>query len=313
MRRSTRGYDMRDTKTKERVNGVAPESGAGSAGPWRLAWMRFTRSRTAVVGASIVSLMILAAVFAPWLAPYEYDDPFRNAWPQGPSLKHPMGLDLVSYDILSRVLYGARVSLQVSVAATLVSVVVGVVAGALAGYFGKWLDEALMRVADAFSAFPGILLAIAITAAFDNRSLAVVFIALGLVGWPGLARIVRGQVLSLREEEFVMSARALGAGTFRILFRHILPNCLAPVIVAATLLMAGNILGEAGLSFLGIGVQPPYPSWGRMLADARGRISLYWWMCAFPGGVIAATVLGFNLLGDGLRDALDPRMPVKSA
>ena len=313
MRRLTRGYDMRDTKATKRVNGVPPESGSGGAGPWRLAWMRFRRSRTAVAGASIVSLMILAAVFASWLSPYEYDAQFRNDWAQGPSLRHPLGVDPVSRDVLSRILYGARVSLQVAVAATFMSVVVGVAAGALAGYFGKWVDEALMRVADAFSAFPGILLAIAITAAFDNRSLAVVFIALGLVGWPGLARIVRGQVLSLREEAFVMSARALGAGTFRILFRHILPNALGPVLVAATLLMAGNILGEAGLSFLGIGVQPPYPSWGGMLADARKEISLHWWMCAFPGGVIAAAVLGFNLLGDALRDALDPRTPVKSA
>jgi ABC-type dipeptide/oligopeptide/nickel transport system permease subunit len=164
-----------------------------------------------------------------------------------------------------------------------------------------------MRLADVFSAFPGILLAVAITAAFEQRSLTVVFVALGLVGWSGVARLVRGQVLSLREEEFVTAAAALGAGRMRIIFRHILPNCLAPVIVAATLLAAGNILGEAGLSFLGIGVQPPYPSWGGMLAEARDRMTLNWWMCAFPGAAIAATVLAFNLLGDGLRDALDPR------
>ena len=188
---------------------------------------------------------------------------------QGPSARHWMGVDPLARDLMSRVLYGARVSLDVAVTATAVSVLIGVVAGALAGYFGKWTDEALMRTADVFSAFPGILLAVAITAAFRRPSLAVVFVALGLVGWSGVARIVRGQVLTLREEEFVTAAAALGAGRLRILFRHILPNCLAPVIVTATLLVAGNILGEAGLSFLGIGVQPPHPSWGGMLAEAR--------------------------------------------
>jgi peptide/nickel transport system permease protein len=261
----------------------------------------------AVAGAVIVGVMALAALLAPALAPYAYDAQLREDAEQGPGARHWMGVDPLARDLLSRVLYGARVSLDVAVTATAVSVLIGVVAGALAGYFGKWTDEALMRTADVFSAFPGILLAVAITAAFRRPSLAVVFVALGLVGWSGVARIVRGQVLSLREEEFVTAAAALGAGRLRILFRHILPNCLAPVIVTATLLVAGNILGEAGLSFLGIGVQPPHPSWGGMLAEARQSMTHYWWMCAFPGAAIALTVLAFNLLGDGLRDALDPR------
>ena len=282
------------------------------AGSWLPAWRRFQRNPMALVGAAIVAVMLLAGLLAPWLAPYAYDEQFRDAPALQPSREHLLGLDQLTRDCLSRVLYGARVSLEVAVAATAVSVVLGVVVGAVAGYFGKWADEGLMRIADAFSAFPGILLAIAIAAAFDQRSLVVVFVALGLVGWTGLSRIVRGQVLSLREEDFVQAARALGVGRLRIVFRHILPNCIAPVIVTATILMAGNILGEAGLSFLGLGVQPPYPSWGGMLAEARKVFTLHWWMAAFPGCAIALTVLGFNLLGDGLRDALDPRALFKA-
>ena len=262
-----------------------------------------------VVGATLVLVLVLVGLFAPLLAPHEYEKQFRDHFEEGPGREHPLGVDPLARDSLSRIIYGARVSLQVAVAATIVAVALGVVVGALAGYFGGWTDEILMRIADAFSAFPGILLAIAITAAFHQRSLMVVFIALGLVGWTRPARIVRSQVLSLREEDFVHAARALGLRRRRIIFRHILPNCLGPVIVVATILMASNILGEAGLSFLGIGVQPPYPSWGGMLAEARNKdLARFWWMCTFPGGAIALTVLGFNLLGDALRDALDPKM-----
>ncbi len=283
------------------------ESPVQNSSQAKLTWRRLGRSRRTVIGAIIVLLMAVSGLLAPWIAPYDYDTQFRDEWGQGPSRRHLFGVDPLARDSLSRILYGARVSLQVAVAATGVAVLLGVFLGAIAGYVGGWTDEALMRLADAFGAFPGILLAITITAAFDDRSLVVVFVALGLVGWSSLARIVRGQVLALREEEFVQAARALGAGPLRITFRHILPNTLAAVIVTATLLMAGNILGEAGLSFLGIGVQPPYPSWGGMLAESRQEILLHWWMCAFPGAAIAFTVLGFNLLGDGLRDVLDPR------
>lgn len=275
--------------------------------PRRLAWLRFRASRTAVAGAALVALMVVAALFAPWLAPYSYDTEFRDHWGEGPSARHLLGVDPNARDGLSRVIYGARVSLRVAVAATALSVLIGVAVGAIAGYAGGWTDEALMRLADTFGAFPGILLAVAITAVIGSGSLVVVFIALGLVGWPGLARIVRGQVLSLREEDFIGAARALGAGRGRIVCRHLLPNCIAPVIVTATVLMAGNILGEAGLGFLGIGVKLPYPSWGWMLAEARHELTMRPWMCIAPGAAIALTVLGFNLLGDGLRDALDPR------
>jgi len=286
---------------------LAAENSKGRS-PWALAWARFRKHRTGRAGACLVAMVILAALLAPLIARHPYDEQFRAHFNEGPSARHWLGVDPISRDVFSRIVYGARASLQVALAATAVSVALGVAAGALAGYMGGWTDEVLMRIADAFSAFPGILLAIAITAAFDQRSLAVVFVALGLVGWASLARIVRSRTLSLREEDFVQAAVALGFGRARIVFRHILPNCLSPVIVTATLLMAGNILGEAGLSFLGIGVQPPRPSWGGMLADARSRdLASFWWMAAFPGGAIAVTVLGFNLLGDALRDVLDPR------
>ena len=281
--------------------------GEARASPLKAAWRRFRASRMAVVGAALVLAVIAAGLFAPWLAPYRYDTEFRSDWGEGPSGRHWLGVDPNARDSLSRVIYGARVSLCVAVTATAVSVFIGILLGATAGYLGGWTDEGLMRLADTFSAFPGILLAVAITAVVGRGSLFVIFMALGVVGWPGLARVVRGQVLSLREEDFVSAARALGSSRRRIIFRHLLPNCMAPVLVAATVLMAGNILGEAGLGFLGLGVRPPYPSWGSMLAEARQYLTQHPWMCIGPGMAIAVAVLGFNLLGDGLRDALDPR------
>ncbi len=282
-------------------------------GPLFQAFRRLARTRRGQVGGAVVLLMVLVAFLAPWVAPYHYNDAWRDR-SDTPSSSHPFGLDGLNRDVLSRAIYGARVSLRVAVAATAVSVLIGILAGATAGYLGRWADEGIMRLADAFSAFPGILLAVAITAAFRTPertpSMTVVFLALGVVGWPSLARIVRSRVLTLREEDYILAARAQGASSARIIVRHLLPNCLAPVIVAASVLMAGNILGEAGLSFLGIGVQLPHPSWGNMLGELRGdaRFQTAWWMSVYPGGAIALAVLGFNLLGDALRDALDPRM-----
>jgi len=304
---STRGSDTSSGRPEGRDPALPGPAGL-LAPRGKAAWRRLGRNPLAMTGAALAGLMVIAGLLAPWLAPYGYDhDDFRPSALEGPSRAHPLGVDTLGRDTLSRVIFGARVSLQVAVSAVAVSVAIGVVAGAAAGYLGGWTDELLMRLADTFSAFPGILLAVAITAAVEKRSLLVVFIALGLVGWPGLARIVRGQVLALREEEFVLAARALGAGRPRIVFRHILPHCLAPVIVAATALMAGNILGEAGLGFLGIGVAPPHPSWGNLLADARPRLTAQPWLCIGPAAAVAMAVLGFNLLGDGLRDAIDPR------
>jgi len=220
-----------------------------------------------------------------------------------------LGTDDQGRDILTRLLYGARVSLLVGVLAEIIAVIIGVTIGGLSGFYGGWLDSLLMRITDIFFAFPSLLLAIGILAIFERPGLWNIFFALGVVGWTQIARIVRGQVLSVKEAEFVEAARAVGAGDLRILFRHILPNTLAPIIVVGTLGVAWNILSEAGLSFLGLGVQPPDPSWGNMLTDGRNYInSASYYIAIIPGLAIVFTVLGFNLLGDGLRDSLDPRL-----
>jgi len=211
-------------------------------------------------------------------------------------------------DILSRTIYGTRISLTIGVLATLVSLTLGVTVGLLSGFFGGWIDSALMRMTDTVFAFPSVLLAVAITAVYDRPSLTIVFVALGVVGWTGIARVVRSQVLSVRTRDYILAARALGMRKPRIVLRHVLPNCLGPIIVMGTLALGSNILGEAGLSFLGLGVQEPYASWGGMLSDAQDAgYADSWWMAVFPGMMIVLTVLSFNLFGDGLRDALDPR------
>nr|MDQ3023712.1 ABC transporter permease [bacterium] len=231
--------------------------------------------------------------------------------------------DINGRDILSRVIYGARISLLVGVVATLLNLLIGLLIGTLAGYYGGWVDMLLMRVTDIFFAFPSILLAIIILATLNQPAVREalsgvtgsfdpgiwgLFVALGLTGWTGVARIIRGQVLALKEREFIEAARAIGCSNARIMLVHLVPNCLAPVIVVGTLQVAYNILSEAGLSFLGLGIQPPQASWGGMLADARPYLSSIPWWGVFPGIALALTVLGFNLFGDGLRDLLDPRL-----
>lgn len=281
---------------------------SGGVSPGRLAWRRLRRRPAAWMGVLFVLLVGLPALLAGWVAPYGYEEKFEAEASGAPSAKHWMGLDPNYRDNLSGIVFGGRVSLEVALGATALSVLIGVVVGGVAGFFGGWVDEVLMRFADVVYAFPGILLAVAVAACFEAQSVTSVCLALGLVGWPGLARLVRGQALVVREEEFVNAARALGAGRGRILLRHVGPNCLTPVIVMGSLLMAGNILGEAGLGFLGISaVEAPHPSWGGMLNVARPYVQVGWWMTLFPGLAIALTTLGFNLLGDGVRDALDPR------
>jgi len=220
----------------------------------------------------------------------------------------PLGTDKAGRDMLSRLIYGAQISLIVGIVAELINILIGVGIGAAAGFYGGRLDNFLMRLTDVFFAFPSLLLAIAILAAIEKPGLWNIFIALGVTGWTPIARIVRGQVLAVKEQEFIQAARAQGAGDLRIVLSHILPNSVAPIIVVGTLGVAGNILGEAGLSFLGLGIQPPAPSWGNMLSDGRSAIDTSWWVSLLPGLCIVLTVLGFNLLGDGLRDALDPRL-----
>lgn len=260
------------------------------------------------IGAMIViGLMIGLALTANILAPYGYGEQLRGNEQMAPGARFFFGTDNFARDIFTRIMYGAQVSLLVSLAATALSLVIGVTLGLVAGYAGGKIEAVLMRLTDTVSAFPSILLAVAITALFDRPSILILFIALGVVGWTGIARVIRAQVLIIRTLDYVTAAKALGAGHERILFRHVLPNCISPIIVITTLSIGGNILGEAGLSFLGLGVQDPFPSWGGMLADARTYFQSAWWMAVFPGMAIVTTVLAFNLLGDGLRDALDPK------
>jgi peptide/nickel transport system permease protein len=258
------------------------------------------------VGAVIVLLTVVAALAGPWLTPYDPSVQQLSLRLERPSTGHLFGLDELGRDIFARVLAGARISLLVGITVVGISSLVGIVLGAIAGYFGGWVDEAISRSIDVLLAFPGILLAIALVAVL-GPSLRNVVMALSVIGWVGYARLVRGQVLRAREFEFVQAARALGAGTTRILFKHVIPTTLPAVMVQATLGMAGAILAEASLSFLGLGVQPPTPSWGTMLNGGRLHLLDAPHLTIFPGAAIAALVLGFNFLGDGLRDVLDPK------
>jgi peptide/nickel transport system permease protein len=256
-------------------------------------------------GAAVVLGAVVAAVAGPWLVPFDPTAQELALRLTGPSAAHWFGLDELGRDILSRVLSGARISLLVALVVVSISATVGIAVGAIAGYCGGWIDEGVGRLMDILLAFPGLLLAIALVAAL-GPSLANVVFALSLIGWAGYARLVRAQALRARELEFVEAARALGATTARILMRHVIPTTLPAVIVQATLGMGGVILAEASLSFLGLGVQPPTPSWGTMLNDGRGHLLDAPHLTIFPGLAIAVLVLGFNFLGDGLRDMLDP-------
>ena len=257
------------------------------------------------LGAAIVAIAVLAAVAGPWLAPFDPTTQELALRLEGPDAAHWFGLDELGRDIFARVLSGARISLLVGVVVVSVSATVGTVVGSVAGYFGGRIDEAISRLIDILLAFPGLLLAIALVAVL-GPSLTNVVLALSLIGWVGYARLVRGLVLRARELEFVQAARAIGATTSRILIRHIIPSTLPAVTVQATLGMGGAILAEAALSFLGLGVQPPTPSWGTMLNYGRGHLLDAPHLTIFPGLAIAILVLGFNFLGDGLRDAIDP-------
>ena len=269
---------------------------------------RLGTDRRAWFGGGTIVLLALMALAAPLVARH---DPFGidliNSL-QPPSPQHWFGTDIQGRDVWARLVYGARVSLSVGIISQGIALTLGVILGLIAGYYGRWVDELVMRLADVTLAFPTLLLLIALVAALQP-SLPVVFATIGLVGWAGMARLVRGQVLVVRELEFVQAERALGAGDIRILIGHILPSVVAPVVIAATLGVAGAIMAESSLSFLGLGVQPPTPSWGSMIADGRDLYQLRHapWTSVFPGLAIGAAVLGFNLLGDALRDALDPR------
>jgi len=275
--------------------------------PWGTRMRRALRDPSFVVGLSIVLLVVLAAVFAPQIAPLEPGAAALRSRLAPPFQEpHALGADAIGRDILSRIIFGARVSLTVGVASVAIAMVIGTFIGLVAGYFGGMLDTVLMRLADIQLAFPFILLAITVIAVI-GPGLWKVILVMALTQWVQYARIVRGQTLSLREKEFVQAARSLGATHSRIMTQHILLNALTPITVLATLGIANNILLEAGLTFLGLGVDPIIPSWGGMLADGRNYVERAWWVATFPGLAITITVLGFNLLGDWLRDTLDPR------
>ena len=278
------------------------------------------------IGLAIVLLLVLAAAGAPFLSRHLVGyDPYEPVTPEGvvpptpPDGEHWLGTDALGRDLLARTLHGARISLTVGLLAEAVALLLGLAIGAAAGYYGGKLDEVLMRLADVFFSLPAPLLALAVIAAFPDPetlpglrslpepSLVLVFLVLGLIGWAGIARLVRAQILVVRQMEYAAAAKAAGAGDARLLLRHLLPNALAPVVVAATLGVAGNILAESWLSFLGLGARPPVPSWGTMITEGQIYLTTRPWVCVYPGLALLLTVLAFNLLGDGLRDALDPR------
>jgi peptide/nickel transport system permease protein len=267
---------------------------------------RLLRNIGFVLGAAMTLVVVIMAIGAPWLAPHDpaVQDTARRL--EGPSADHLLGLDDLGRDVLSRVIWGARVSMQVGVSVVAVSALIGVLLGAVSGYFGGAVDTTVMRTCDVLLAFPGILLAIAMVAVM-GPSLVNVVIALSVIGWVSYARLVRGQVLKVREMEFVVAARALGARSLRVIAGHVLPNVMSPVIVMATLGLAGAILAEASLSFLGLGVQPPTPSWGAMLTAGRRYIGRADHLAIFPGVAIMIAVMGLNFLGDGLIDTFDPK------
>ena len=270
-------------------------------------WQRFRRNRLALAGAGVVGLLFILSFLAPLVTPY---DPARlDAWHVllPPSGSHWFGTDELGRDVFTRIVYGARISLKVGFVAVGIATLIGTAVGLVAGFYGGWLDSLLMRLVDIMLCFPTFFLILAVIAMLEP-SIWYIMIIIGLTGWMGVARLVRAEVLTLREREFVLAARALGASDLRIIVRHILPNALSPVLVAATLGVAGAILTESALSFLGIGVQPPTPSWGNILTAGKDYIEFAWWLSLFPGLAILVTVLAYNLLGEGLRDALDPRL-----
>jgi len=274
---------------------------------WRDALRRLARNRMAVGGGVIVLVLVITALFAPLLAPYDPIKQDYTAVLSGPSAAHPMGTDGLGRDVLSRLIFGARTSITVGVLTQVVILAIGLSIGATAGLAGGRTENLLMRFTDIMYAFPDLLLIILLRSIFGG-SVTMIFVAIGLAGWVTVARLVRGQILSLRERDYVLAARSLGSSQFRILVRHLLPNALGPVIVALTFGIPGAIFAEAALSYIGIGISPPTPSWGSMIQDGYQAIFAFPYLVLWPGLAIALTMMSFTFLGDGLRDALDPRM-----
>ncbi|MDR1422724.1 MAG: ABC transporter permease [Coriobacteriales bacterium] len=303
-------------KRAERIEATAANAAvaAKTRTLWGDALRRLLKNKLAVIGFCWIVIMVLIALSADLWVPQNFGDPTyidtgnvaAVSW-QPPSADHPFGTDRVGRDILSRTIYGARVSLLVGVLAVAVSLVIGLIMGALAGYFGGLVDAIIMRITDIFMAFPYTLFAIALLAGL-GPSLTNVILAIGVLGWTSIARVLRSTILSVKENDYISAARAIGASNTRIILRHVLPNSIASVVVYATMAIGSAILSEAALSFLGLGVQPPTPSWGMMISDGQAVIATAPWMTVFPGAACLLTVLSFTLMGDGLRDALDVKV-----
>lgn len=270
-------------------------------------WPRFRRNRLAVSGLILVLGLFAVSIFAPWLAPYDPGQIDLDAALLPPNPQHWLGTDALGRDVLSRIIYGSQISLKVGFVSVGLATIIGVFLGAIAGYYGGWVDNLLMRLVDIMLCFPTFFLILAVIALLEP-SIWNIMVIIGLTSWMGVARLVRAEFLSLKEREFVQAARALGASDRRIIFRHLLPNALAPVMVSATLGVAGAILTESALSFLGLGVQPPTPSWGNILTAGKDNLEIAWWLSVFPGLAILITVMAYNLLGEGIREAIDPRL-----
>jgi len=301
----------------------------GKDTPINLFWNRFRRNGLSVAGGIIVLALFLVATLAPFISPYNPHDIDRRHILEAPSLKHLFGTDDLGRDVLSRMIWGSRVSLAVGFVAIGIATVIGMILGAISGYYGGWADRIIMRFIDIMLSIPTFFLILAVIAFIDpdiwdflipdwlkgkggvsflDPGILNIMIVIGLTSWMGVARLVRAEFLSLKEREFIFAARALGASDFRIIFRHIMLNSMAPVLVSAVLGIAGAVLVESSLSFLGIGVRPPTPSWGNILTLGKDNIGIAWWLSVFPGLAILVTVLGYNLLGEGIRDSIDPRL-----
>ncbi len=272
-----------------------------------LFWGRFKRNGLAVGGAVIVCSLFFIAAFASFLSPYDPDTIDRHHVLRSPDIHHPLGTDDLGRDVLSRMIFGARISLAVGFVAVGIATIIGMILGALSGYYSGWTDRIIMRFIDIMLSIPTFFLILAVIA-FIGSSIWNIMIVIGLTSWMSVARLVRAEFLSLKEREFVLAARAIGASDLSIIFRHVMINSMAPVLVSAVLGVAGAVLVESALSFLGIGVQPPTPSWGNILSLGKDYIELAWWLSVFPGLAILITVLGYNLLGEGIRDSIDPRL-----
>jgi len=283
-----------------------PVAGTRGGGVYQF-WRIFSRNQLAVAGGFVVAGLVLVAIFAPAIAPWDPNRPDTKKVFEPPSRSHWFGTDQLGRDVLSRVLYGSRISLAVGFVSVGIATMIGLLLGTTAGYRGGAIDAGIMRLVDLMLVFPRFFLLLAVLA-FLRPSIWTIMAVIGLTGWMGVARLVRAEFLTLREREFVIWSESIGASALRVVFRHILPNAIGPVLVAMTLGIPAAILTESGLSFLGLGVQPPYATWGNILNDGKDSIEIAWWMTLYPGLAILITVLSYNLLGEGIRDALDPRL-----